>query len=462
MKKPLLPLFTAALLALAPALCSAQSNGVPNFIDYQGKVLDSSGNLLAPDAPTNYEVQFRIYDAATGGTVIWAEKQLVTVLKGEFSVRLGEGQPILTSGGGAEGSVGQASPGLQGAFATGDRHLGLTVVIPGQTVAEIQPRLAFLAAPFALKAAAASTLTQAPGTQSNLMVGSVAYSNQVVTSTQALDGASRTVLVNSTTAAVTATLPQSAAQKELLVYKSDSSLNYVTVKAPSGGSLNGVANGQVYLKVRGEAVTVVNVGANDWLILTDSRDKTPVGTIIAYGSNSVPAGYLPCNGAVYNIATHPELAAAIGMSWGSDSVSLNFRAPDLRGQFLRGRDGGRGLDPDRNGRLAPYANAATGDNVGSSQGHIFASHSHSGSTNTAGEHSHSTSVGARFHSATGDGYNGGAIQLSDRSNWWQSSPSEIGVSVNSAGAHSHSLSIDANGGNETRPVNSNVNYVIKY
>src|SRR5688572_17417410 len=65
--------------------------GAPTTIDYQGKALDASGNPLANTTPTNYEMQFRIYDAQEGGAIIWSEKQVVTVSKGLFSVRLGEG-----------------------------------------------------------------------------------------------------------------------------------------------------------------------------------------------------------------------------------------------------------------------------------------------------------------------------------------------------------------------------------
>ena len=79
-----------AVVAL-PALAQAQSvGGAPGTIDYQGKALDASGNVLAPTTPANYEMRFRIYDAQEGGAVIWSEKQIVTVSKGLFSVRLGE------------------------------------------------------------------------------------------------------------------------------------------------------------------------------------------------------------------------------------------------------------------------------------------------------------------------------------------------------------------------------------
>lgn len=129
-------------LSVLPHSATAQVAGAPARIDYQGQVNDSNGNPLAPVTPTNYRMEFRIYDSQTGGTRIWSEMQTVTVSNGAFSVRLGEGIPI----------PGEESPAdLVSTFISGkERYLGLTVVIPGQTSGEITPRLAFLSSPFSL------------------------------------------------------------------------------------------------------------------------------------------------------------------------------------------------------------------------------------------------------------------------------------------------------------------------
>ena len=90
---------TALFTAL---LCLAQSTlhaDVPLFINYQGKVADStglpigaSGTVSAPTAaPVNRKVIFRIYDASTGGTRLWTEEQTATISLGVFSVLLGNG-----------------------------------------------------------------------------------------------------------------------------------------------------------------------------------------------------------------------------------------------------------------------------------------------------------------------------------------------------------------------------------
>lgn len=90
---------TALFTAL---LCLAQSTlhaDVPLFINYQGKVADSTGlpigatgSVSAPTAaPVNRKVIFRIYDASTGGNRLWTEEQTATISLGVFSVLLGNG-----------------------------------------------------------------------------------------------------------------------------------------------------------------------------------------------------------------------------------------------------------------------------------------------------------------------------------------------------------------------------------
>jgi hypothetical protein len=78
----------ALMLILAASLSLAQ---VPKTISYQGILTDASGTVV-PDG--NYNLTFRLYDLATGGTALWAEGQLVAVSKGIFNVILGSVAPL--------------------------------------------------------------------------------------------------------------------------------------------------------------------------------------------------------------------------------------------------------------------------------------------------------------------------------------------------------------------------------
>src|SRR3972149_268465 len=81
-----LTVIAVVLLAASAALTNA-----PNLINYQGVLLDGSGNPVT--SPTT--VKFRIWNAATGGSQLWIEPRLLTPdAQGRFSVLLGELEPI--------------------------------------------------------------------------------------------------------------------------------------------------------------------------------------------------------------------------------------------------------------------------------------------------------------------------------------------------------------------------------
>ena len=65
--------------------------------------------------------------------------------------------------------------------------------------------------------------------------------------------------------------------------------------------------------------------------------STPPGTIQAYAGGTVPGGWLLCNGQEINRSTYSGLFDAIGTSHGQGNGSTTFNLPDYRGQFLRGR-----------------------------------------------------------------------------------------------------------------------------
>ncbi len=72
-------------------LCSISSAGVPQMINYQGKVTTPSGALI----DTTIGMIFTIYDDSTTGNTLWADTlSSVAVQKGIFNVLLGSGNPI--------------------------------------------------------------------------------------------------------------------------------------------------------------------------------------------------------------------------------------------------------------------------------------------------------------------------------------------------------------------------------
>src|ERR1700756_4330766 len=69
----------------------AQAAGVPSIISYQGRLTDSSGNLLGSSSGTTYYFKFSIWDSPTvgTGTQLWpttAHSVPETVRQGLFNV----------------------------------------------------------------------------------------------------------------------------------------------------------------------------------------------------------------------------------------------------------------------------------------------------------------------------------------------------------------------------------------
>lgn len=63
----------------------------------------------------------------------------------------------------------------------------------------------------------------------------------------------------------------------------------------------------------------------------------PVGVPVSWPLASAPEGWLKCNGAAFTASQYPELA----------KVYPALKLPDLRGEFIRGWDDGRGVDAGR-------------------------------------------------------------------------------------------------------------------
>ncbi len=160
--------------------------------------------------------------------------------------------------------------------------------------------------------------------------------------------------------------------------------------------------------------------------------SVPMGAVMAFAgdSSNVPTGWLLCDGRQLSVSgKYQNLYNAIHFYWGGSGAT--FYLPDLRGQFLRGVDYGKGNDPDTSLRTA-LNGGNIGDRVGSYQADDFKSHNHSAP-----------------NSGTFVTYSG----------YGCTSTAPAGGNVNAANSGAATTST---GGNETRPKNAYVNFIIKY
>ena len=111
-----------------------------------------------------------------------------------------------------------------------------------------------------------------------------------------------------------------------------------------------------------------------------------IGEIRDYAGNTIPQGYLECDGSAVSRTTYAGLFAVIGTRWGNGNGATTFNIPDLRRRTTIGAGGTRSQGPG----------TAVGNTGGSEQATApLPSHAH-----TQGTHAHTQ--GNHFHSQIQD------------------------------------------------------------
>ena len=171
---------------------------------------------------------------------------------------------------------------------------------------------------------------------------------------------------------------------------------------------------------------------------TITADGGLVGMIVAYANASIPTGWLECNGQAIP-AQYTDLIALIGNN-----------VPDLRGEFIRGFDNGRGVD--------------SGRTLKSTQGDAFESHNHSATANS----SSSVSGDTHNHSITARKLALNQV-LSGNFILCDNNYSNVNPQTKNTGNRNPATAVTTNttvnignqGGTETRPRNVALIYIIK-
>lgn len=377
---------TILMLAFCLAGLGVQAQ-VPGLINYQGQILDAGGNALSNGT---YKLSVSIFDDAGGNNRVWGPQIFdgqgttghgakVPVLDGFFSILLGPSDT--------------GSRSVTDAFDGGTRFLEITV----EANNPMAPRQQIVSAPFAMRAEHVNHI----GLTTTIDDGAI-QSDDI-----ALEQIDSTHIKNESVGA--AELGQWSVGTSELQPDVVSSSHLVSGAVDADAILDG-------------SISLVELAESlkEFLV--------PTGTIAPYAGDTAPAGWYLCNGGGYWI-DHSETAAlyaVIGFRFGSGTSEGRsyFRVPDLRGVFLRGRDSGKGTDPDAASRSALSSGGATGDAVGSYQQDSFKIHRH-----------------GLIIEDTEAGDDGGSTHYEIRNR--------------------RQGNTDYTGGNETRPKNMYVNYIIK-
>ncbi|AEZ43580.1 putative side tail fiber protein from lambdoid prophage (plasmid) [Escherichia coli O55:H7 str. RM12579] len=156
----------------------------------------------------------------------------------------------------------------------------------------------------------------------------------------------------------------------------------------------------------------------------------PVGVPVPWPSATPPAGWLKCNGAAFSSEMYPKLAKAYPIN----------KLPDLRGEFIRGWDDGRGID--------------SGRSILSEQGYATEDHAHGlPSKSTVATDS---SINFYFDEAWATSGNTGVIRWGNTSDAGLPAPN-----YGTFKTYKQSVANLGTAGLETRPRNIAFNYIVR-
>lgn len=112
-------------------------------------------------------------------------------------------------------------------------------------------------------------------------------------------------------------------------------------------TLGSTATDAALSAAQGKALNNAIAALNALLTGYTANSYCPSGQIGLFATDYAPTGWLKANGAVLSRTVYTNLFAAIGTRFGAGDGHSTFNLPDLRGEFPRFWDDGRGVDAGR-------------------------------------------------------------------------------------------------------------------
>jgi microcystin-dependent protein len=169
------------------------------------------------------------------------------------------------------------------------------------------------------------------------------------------------------------------------------------------------------------------------------------GTVAMWMTETPPSGWLELDGsAISRTGVNADLFALFGTTYGIGNGTTTFNLPDMRGYFPRGWAHGSTVDPDKASRT-DRGDATTGDHIGTKQADAFETHRH---------------LLFADEDVSGLGGLDGSNQVADVGGTGTGSNTQRYIMTVSAIDATLGRS-SAVGGNETRPTNINVMFIVK-
>jgi microcystin-dependent protein len=197
---------------------------------------------------------------------------------------------------------------------------------------------------------------------------------------------------------------------------------------------------------------------------------TPTGMIICFAGELVPPGWVLCDGSEISKSEYSTLFSIIGNTYGTPVNSSNFILPNLQQKIPLGKSNSNNLgDKGGNSEITLSTNQ-------------LPSHDHTGTTTTAGLHTHTALDSGHNHSyedayfaenraPPAEGFYGTGSDTDNDNNYIYRSPTPTtfngyaNITVSNNGEHTHTFTTDARGSNSSINIMNPylvLNYLIKY
>jgi microcystin-dependent protein len=197
---------------------------------------------------------------------------------------------------------------------------------------------------------------------------------------------------------------------------------------------------------------------------TSNKDISPVGCIICYAGQTVPSGWLFCDGSEVQKNKYPYLFTIIGNTYGVASNSDNFVLPNLKERL-----------PVGNSNVSNFQLGNTGGNKTVTLGvNQLPSHTHTGTTNADGSHTHTINDPGHTHTQNtiNDDFNNSSgtppaftHDNGDDTLWNNINTSFTGITINASAQHTHEFTTNSTGSGDAvnvLPPYLVLNYIIKH
>lgn len=228
------------------------------------------------------------------------------------------------------------------------------------------------------------------------------------------------------------------------------------------------------ITVNGKAEFNQNVGINSDLEVSQSLNVlggirsnghllVPPGTIMVFGGETAPGGYLICDGDAVSRATYHKLFAVISTIFGVGDGASTFNLPDLRNRKAIGSS----VDHTLGAQGGSQEQTLTSSHI--------PPHNHSGTTEASGNHTHTVNDPGHAHNRLNavDDNNGsnnpGQAPVGDANdNYTTGHPTQsatTNISINQAGSHTHTFTTSSVGEGASFSIMNPflaLNYIIKF